>query len=50
MIVEGRQAARRFVGSLEGERVLEEITGRRRKRVYVASEIIQLLQGPLENE
>lgn len=44
------EAARRLVGSLEEERVLEEITGRRRNRVYAASEIIQVLQGPLENE
>lgn len=44
------EAARRLVGSLEEQRVLEEITGRRRNRVYAASEIIQVLQGPLENE
>ena len=44
------EAARRLVGSLEERGVLEEITGRRRNRVYAASEILQVLQGPLENE
>jgi Fic family protein len=44
------EAARRLVSSLEERDVLEEITGRRRNRVYAASEILQVLQGPLENE
>jgi Fic family protein len=44
------EAARRMVGSLEERGVLEEITGRRRNRVYAASEIVELLQDPLENE
>jgi len=44
------EAARRLVGSLEERGVLEEITGRRRNRVYAAREILQVLQGPLENE
>jgi hypothetical protein len=39
-----------LVSSLEERDVLEEITGRRRNRVYAASEILQVLQGPLENE
>lgn len=44
------EAARRLVGSLEERDVLEEITGRRRNRLYAAREILQVLQGPLENE
>jgi Fic family protein len=44
------EAARRLVRSLEGEGILEEITGRRRNRVYAATEVMRLLQGPLENE
>jgi hypothetical protein len=44
------EAARRLVGLLEGEGVLEEITGRRRNRVYAAREIMQTLQGPLDDE
>jgi Fic family protein len=44
------EAARRLVGSLEERDVLEEITGRRRNRMYAAREILQVLQGPLENE
>jgi len=44
------EAARRLVGSLEERGVLEEITGRRRNRVYAASEILQVLQKPLEDE
>ena len=44
------EAARRLVGSLEERGVLEEITGRRRNRVYAAREIVEVLQGPLENE
>jgi Fic family protein len=44
------EAARRLVNSLEGEGVLEEITGRRRNRVYAAREVLRVLQGPLENE
>jgi Fic family protein len=44
------EAARRLVGSLEGQGVLEEITGRRRNRVYAAREIVEVLQGPLETE
>ena len=38
--------ARRLVGALEERSVLEEITGRRRNRVYAAREILQVLQGP----
>jgi hypothetical protein len=30
--------------------VLEEITGRRRNRVYAAIRIVKVLQEPLENE
>lgn len=41
------EAARRFVKRLEDESVLQEITGRRRNRVYAAREIIEVLQGPL---
>lgn len=41
------EAARRLVKRLEGENVLQEITGRRRNRVYAAREIIEVLQGPL---
>jgi len=41
------EAARRLVKRLEDESVLQEITGRRRNRVYAASEIIEVLQGPL---
>ena len=44
------EAARRLVALLEGEDVLEEITGRRRNRVYAAREIMQVLQGPLDDE
>ena len=44
------EAARRLVGSLEERGVLQEITGRPRNRVYAAREILQVLQGPLENE
>jgi len=44
------EAARRLVALLEGEGVLEEITGRRRNRVYAAREIMQILQGPLDVE
>ena len=44
------EAARRLVGALNERSVLEEITGRRRNRVYAAREILQVLQGPLENE
>jgi len=44
------EAARRLVALLEGEGVLEEITGRRRNRVYAAREIMQTLQGPLDDE
>jgi Fic family protein len=39
------EASRRLVGRLEKEGVLEEITGRRRNRVYVAREIVRVLQG-----
>ena len=41
------EAARRLVNRLEGEGVLEEITGRRRNRVYAAREIVRVLQGPI---
>lgn len=41
------EAARRLVNRLEGEGVLEEITGRRRNRVYAAHEIVRVLQGPI---
>jgi Fic family protein len=41
------EAARRLVNRLEGEGVLEEITGRRRNRVYAAQEIVRVLQGPI---
>jgi Fic family protein len=44
------EAARRLVNSLEEEDVLEEITGRRRNRVYAAPEVMRLLQGPLDHE
>jgi Fic family protein len=44
------EAARRLVGALEERGVLDEITGRRRNRVYAAREIVEVLQGPLENE
>ena len=44
------EGARRLVALLEGEGVLEEITGRRRNRVYAAQEIMQILQGPLDDE
>jgi Fic family protein len=44
------EAARRLVALLEGEGLLEEITGRRRNRVYAAREIMQILQGPLDDE
>jgi Fic family protein len=44
------EAARRLVALLEGEGILEEITGRRRNRVYAAREIIQVLQGPLDDD
>ena len=44
------EAARRLVNSLEEEGVLEEITGRRRNRVYAATEVMRLLQGPLDHE
>jgi Fic family protein len=44
------EAARRLVNSLEAEGVLEEITGRRRNRVYAATEVMRLLQGPLDHE
>ncbi|MDQ3864104.1 MAG: Fic family protein [Actinomycetota bacterium] len=44
------EAARRLVGSLEERGVLEEITGRRRNRVYAAREVVEVLQEPLENE
>lgn len=41
------EAARRLVKRLEDEGVLEEITGRRRNRVYAAREIIEVLEGRL---
>ena len=41
------EAARRLVKRLEEEDVLEEITGRRRNRVYAAREIIEVLEGRL---
>jgi Fic family protein len=44
------EAARSLVGSLEKRGVLEEITGRRRNRVYAAREILQVLQEPLGDE
>lgn len=44
------EAARRLVKRLERESVLEEITGRRRNRVYAAREIVRVLQGPLDEE
>lgn len=44
------EAARRLVGSLEEQGLLEEITGRRRNRVYAAREVVEVLQGSLENE
>jgi ribosomal protein S25 len=44
------EAARRLVNRLEGEGVLEEITGRRRNRVYAAQEIVRVLQGPIDEE
>lgn len=44
------EAARRLVALLEGEGVLVEITGRRRNRVYAAREIMQVLQGSLDDE
>jgi len=44
------EAARRLVNRLEGEGVLEEITGRRRNRVYAAQEIVRVLQGPSDEE
>ncbi len=44
------EAARRLVNRLEGEGVLEEITGRRRNRVYAAQEIVRVLQGPIGEE
>jgi Fic family protein len=44
------EAARRLVGSLEGQGVLAEITGRRRNRVYAAREVVEVLQSPLEDE
>jgi len=44
------EAARRLVNSLENEDVLDEITGRRRNRVYAATEVMRLLQGPLDHE
>jgi Fic family protein len=44
------EAARRLVNSLEEEGVLEEITGRRRNRVYAAPEVMRLLQGTLDHE
>jgi hypothetical protein len=44
------EAARRLVGSFEKRGVLQEITGRRRNRVYAASEIVEVLQNPLENK
>jgi Fic family protein len=44
------EAARRLVNSLESEGVLEEITGRRRDRVYAARQVMRLLQAPLDHE
>jgi hypothetical protein len=44
------EAARRLVGALEARDVLEEITGRRRNRLYAAREIVEVLQGPLGDE
>jgi Fic family protein len=44
------EAARRLVNRLEGEGILEEITGRRRNRVYAAREIVRVLQGPIGEE
>jgi len=44
------EASRRLVSSLEERGVLEEITGRRRNRLYAAREIVEVLQVPLENE
>ena len=41
------EAARRLVKRLEDEGVLEEITGRRRNRVYAAREVIEVLEGHL---
>ncbi|WP_200900314.1 Fic family protein [Rubrobacter aplysinae] len=42
------EAARRLVSSLEAEGLLEEITGRRRNRVYAAQELVRVLQSPLD--
>jgi Fic family protein len=44
------EAARRLVSSLEKRGVLQELTGRRRNRVYAAREILRVLQEPLEDE
>ena len=44
------EAARRLVNRLEDDGVLEEITGRRRNRVYAAQEIVRVLQGPIGEE
>ena len=42
------EAARRLVNSLEEEGLLEEITGRRRNRVYAARQVIEVLQSSLD--
>ena len=44
------EAARRLVNSLEAQGVLEEMTGRRRNRVYRAPEVMRVLQAPLEDD
>lgn len=44
------EAARRLVNRLEEKSVLEEITGRRRNRVYAARDVVRILQEPLDKE
>jgi Fic family protein len=42
--------AQRYVRKLEGAGLLREITGQARKRIYLAEEIMQAIQGPVEAE
>src|SRR5215211_7912753 len=49
LLVPGRRERHRG-GDWYPDPTLEEITGRRRNHVYAAQEIMQVLQGPLDDE
>lgn len=43
-------AAQRYVNHLEGEGFVEEITGQARNRIYRASEILKVIEAPMDKE